>query len=170
MKPKNKHNPPRCTLCDVEINSTVACIAHFSSKRHLENIGGICGCSGANQCQEKESQVISLLTCPTQREVHLALGFKVDEILSAAATGTGRPRYDGVKDQAILIPPEMNWLVEDCRFFVGWDGVKERGISVMPLTKAVSIQIHCTAFVLTRHLLCSELRRFLCDCQHPNGM
>ena len=135
----NNHVPPKCTCCDREIESITACVDHLSSARHVKKVGGLCGCKD-NQCAERDSIIVSMLTCPTQRQLHVDYGFKVEEILTAIADGTSQPRYDGAKELALLIPPDRNWFVEVSRYHVAWDGSKSEGDSFLPPTKAATIE------------------------------
>ena len=60
----NNHVPPKCTCCDREITSITACVDHLSSARHIKKVGGLCGCKD-NHCAERDSIIVSMLTCPT---------------------------------------------------------------------------------------------------------
>jgi hypothetical protein len=98
------------------------CINHLSSAKHIAKIREMFDIK--DECRPN---IVSMFTFPNQRQIHIEYGFKVDEILAAVADGIGQPRFDGAKEQALLlIPPERNWFVEISRYFVGWNGGKSK--------------------------------------------
>ncbi len=114
--------PSQCPCCDTELNSIQNCINHLSSAKHIAKIKEMFHIK--DECRPN---IVSMFTFPNQRQVHIEYGFKVDEILAAVADGIGQPRFDGAKEQALLlIPPERNWFVEISRYFVGWNGGKSK--------------------------------------------
>ena len=115
-----------------------ACIIHLNSKNHSSRIGEMCRCG---QCPLHDNyDVEALLSCPEQKERHVQLGFKVDAILHAAAKGVGKPPVDGAREGANDIPSDPDWLEEISRRYVGWDGEKPKGSSLLPLTKAALLE------------------------------
>jgi len=83
-----------------------------------------------------------MLNSPMQRQLHLDLGFGVDNILKAVEKGKGRqkttPSYDGARKQALSIPPDIDWLVEESKHYNGWNGENKRK-RYMPTSKAALI-------------------------------
>ena len=132
--------PSRCPCCDTAIDSIHNCVNHLSSTKHIAKIKDMFDIK--DECRPN---IVSMFTFPNQRQLHVEYGFKVDEILAAAAHGVGQPRFDGAKEHALLIPPERNWFVEISRYFVGWNGRKKysrrkKGSSVFYETTEPSIR------------------------------
>ena len=120
--------PASCGLCGTELNSMASCIKHLSGKRHMKMVGPFCLCGNCPPTVARDLE--ALLSCPAQRERHVQLGFRIDDILSAKQSGVGTlspPRVDGARDNASKIPPNYNWLTELSRRFVGWDGQQLAG-------------------------------------------
>lgn len=114
--------PSRCPCCDnIELDSMHNCVNHLSSAKHIAKIKEMFDIK--DECRPN---IVSMFTFPNQRQMHIEYGFKVDEILAAVADGIGQPRFDGAKEQALLIPPERNWFLEISRYFVGWNGGKSK--------------------------------------------
>ena len=109
--------PSRCPCCGTAIDSIHNCVNHLSSAKHIAKIKEMFDIK--DECRPN---IVSMFTLPNQRLIHIEYGFKVDEILAAVADGIGQPRFDGAREQALLIPPERNWFVEISRYFVGWNG------------------------------------------------
>jgi len=122
--------PASCGLCGTELTSMFSCITHLSGKGHMTKVGPMCLCG--NCPPQKSHDLEALLSCPAQRERHIQLGFRIDDILSAKRRGVGTPRVDGARDSAITIPPDFNWMAELSRRYVGWDGQKLDGSPTEP--------------------------------------
>ena len=125
--------PPSCGLCGTELNSMASCISHLSGKGHTKKVGPFCLCGNCPPTVARDLE--ALLSCPAQRERHVQLGFRIDDILSAKQSGVGTlspPRVDGARDNASKIPPNYNWLTELSRRFVGWDGQQLEGTPEKP--------------------------------------
>ena len=86
--------PSRCPCCGTAIDSIHNCVNHLSSAKHIAKIKEMFDIK--DECRPN---IVSMFTLPNQRQIHIEYGFKVDEILAAAADGIGQPRFDGYQRQ-----------------------------------------------------------------------
>ena len=91
-----------------------------------------------------------LLRCPTQRLTHRAAGYDIDGLTAALARSFPA---DGARKAARRLPPKHEWLVEEDRYYVGWDSEVSGG----PASFSVSLAEAPPNAAVHRRLRADEL-------------
>eukprot|EP00445_Apocalathium_hangoei_P041370 CAMPEP_0203969880 /NCGR_PEP_ID=MMETSP0359-20131031/97680_1 /ASSEMBLY_ACC=CAM_ASM_000338 /TAXON_ID=268821 /ORGANISM="Scrippsiella Hangoei, Strain SHTV-5" /LENGTH=629 /DNA_ID=CAMNT_0050907823 /DNA_START=55 /DNA_END=1942 /DNA_ORIENTATION=+ len=129
----NSPFPANCLLCSSEINGLVAAFAHLGGARHLSNVKAQLKDIDVPIHASSPAGVAALLGKQELRDLHVSLGFDVDQLIEAAS-GMEAPqsRQDAVVREASQLTEDFDWLCLEVRWHASWDGTPN-----VALTRAV---------------------------------